>query len=168
VVAAVPWSGSASEKCAPGQLFRAEPAGAAVGIGSRPSRSHQRDRPQSCARHAGRGGLGSGQGVWFAACFFRADHPRPTRPSDRRGGRSSEAHCALLAFVDEGRGLPVGTPSAGRQQDPRDAAPCSFLKYKCHARRHALQIPRVRMDKYRASKAWHCPGCATEPRPRCW
>ena len=55
-----------------------------------------------------------------AACVFRA-HPRPARPSDRRGGRGSQAHCALLAFVDEGRGLSVGAPGAGRQQDPRDA-----------------------------------------------
>lgn len=46
---------------------------------------------------------------------------RPARPSDRCGGRGSQAHCALLAFVDEGRGVLVGAPSAGRQQDPRDA-----------------------------------------------
>ena len=52
--------------------------------------------------------------------FFRA-HPRPARPSDRRGGRGSQAHCALLAFVNQGRGLPVGAPGAGRQQDRRDA-----------------------------------------------
>ena len=90
------------------------------GLGARPSRSHQQDRPQSRARHAGRGGLGSGQGARSAACFLRA-YPCPARPSDRRGGRGSQAHCALLAFADEGRGLPVGAPSAGRQQDPRDA-----------------------------------------------
>ncbi|WP_247904061.1 transposase [Bradyrhizobium sp. 131] len=76
-------------------------------------RPHQQDRPQSRARHAGRGGLGSGQGAWSAACVFRA-HPRPARPSDRRGGRGREAHRALLAFVDEGRGLPVGAPGTGR------------------------------------------------------
>ncbi|MGY4183077.1 hypothetical protein ACVIHH_008368 [Bradyrhizobium sp. USDA 4518] len=62
-----------------------------------------------------RGGLGCGQGARTTACFFCTD-PRPARPSDRRGGRGSEAHCA-----DEGRGLPVGAPGAGRQQDPRDA-----------------------------------------------
>ncbi|MGY3690173.1 transposase [Bradyrhizobium sp. USDA 3240] len=49
-------------------------------------------------------------------------HPRPARPSDRRGGRGPEAHRALLAFVDEGRGLPVGATGTGRHQDPRDAA----------------------------------------------
>jgi hypothetical protein len=49
--------------------------------------------------------------------LFYAD-PRPARPSDRCSGRGSQAHCALLAFVDEGPGLPVGAPSAGRQQDP--------------------------------------------------
>lgn len=46
-------------------------------------------------------------------CIFFAD-PRPARPSDRRGSCDSQAYRALLAFVDEGRGLPVGTPSAGR------------------------------------------------------
>ncbi|MFK4380946.1 hypothetical protein ABIA40_000354 [Bradyrhizobium sp. USDA 223] len=37
------------------------------------------------------------------------------------GGRGSQAHGVLLAFADEGRGLPVGAPGAGRQQDPRDS-----------------------------------------------
>jgi transposase len=61
-----------------------------------------------------------GQGTWSTACFLRA-YPCAARPSDRCGGLGSQAHCALLAFADEGRGLPVGAPSAGRQQDPRDA-----------------------------------------------
>ncbi len=66
------------------------------------------------------------EAAWAAAkapgplCFFRAD-PRPAWPSGRRGGRGSQAHGALLAFADEGRGLPVGAPGTGRQQDPRDA-----------------------------------------------
>ena len=104
-----------------GELFWAEPAGAAIRTGRRSSRPHQQDRPQSRARHAGRGGLGSGQGARPTACVFRA-HPSPARPSDRRGGRGPEAHRALLAFVDEERGLPVGAPGTGRHQDPRDAA----------------------------------------------
>jgi len=68
----------------------------------------------------GRGRLGRGQGARSTACFFRADS-RPAWPSGRRGGRGSQAHGALLAFVDEGRGLPVGASGAGRQQDPRNA-----------------------------------------------
>lgn len=68
---------------------------------------------RSHARHAGRGGLGPRQRRPFHCMLFCAD-PRPARPSDRRGSRGSQAHRALLAFVDEERGLPVGTPSAGR------------------------------------------------------
>ncbi|MGY3621671.1 hypothetical protein ACVJGD_007867 [Bradyrhizobium sp. USDA 10063] len=109
------------QPAAAGELFRAEPADAAVGTGSRPSRSHQQDRPQSCSRHAGRGGLGSGQGDRSTACFFRA-HPHPARPLDRGGGRGSEAHCALLAFVDEGRGL----PGRARRCSPTRPARCNF------------------------------------------
>jgi len=99
--------------------FWVEPAGAAVGPGCGPSRAHQQDRPQSRARHAGRGGVGGGQGAGAAARLLRT-HPRQARPSDRRRGRRPQAHRALLAFVDQRRGLSLGAPGAGRQQDARD------------------------------------------------
>jgi hypothetical protein len=47
------------------------------GLGGCSSRSHQQDRPQSRAGHAGRRGLGSSQNTRTAACFFRA-HPGQT------------------------------------------------------------------------------------------
>src|SRR3954469_8534110 len=53
----------------------AEPAGAAVRTGRRPSRPHQQDRPLSRARHAGRGGLGSGQGRVRCMRFSCASAP---------------------------------------------------------------------------------------------
>jgi hypothetical protein len=68
--------------------FGLEPAGAAVGTGSRPSRSYQQDRPQSRARHAGRGGLGSAQGARSTACFSRGS--APGAPSDRCRGRQQD------------------------------------------------------------------------------
>ncbi|WP_247458227.1 transposase [Bradyrhizobium sp. 153] len=46
--------------------------------------------------------------------YFGLNPARPAWPSGRRGGRGSQAHGALLAFGDEGRGLPVGAPGAGR------------------------------------------------------
>ena len=102
-----------------GELFRPEPAGAAVGARRRPSRPHQQGRPQPRPRHAGRGGLGGGQGARSAARLLRA-HPRPARPPDRRGRRGPQAGRALLASADQGGGLSLGAAQPGRPQGPRD------------------------------------------------
>jgi transposase len=107
------------ESAEAGELFRVESAGMAVGTGRCPSRTHQQGRSQSRARHAGGSGVGGGQSAWTSARLLRA-HSRQARPSDRRCGRGPQAHRALLAFVEQGRGLSLGASGAGRQQDARD------------------------------------------------
>ena len=69
-----------------GELLRAEPARPPVGSRRRPSRPHQQGRPQPRPRHAGRGGLGGGEGAGTAARLLRA-HPGEAGPPDR-GGRA--------------------------------------------------------------------------------
>ncbi|MFK4654156.1 transposase [Bradyrhizobium japonicum] len=56
------------------------------------------------------------EAAWAATKAPGPLHAFFVRIRARRG-----AHGALLAFVDEGRGLPAGAPGAGRQQDPRNA-----------------------------------------------
>ena len=101
-----------------GELFRAEPARAPVGARRRPSRPHQQGRPQPCPRHAGRGGLGGGQGARAAARLLRT-HPGQAGSSDRRRRRCPQAHGAVLAYADQGDGLSLGAAGTGRQQDAR-------------------------------------------------
>lgn len=86
------------------------------GPGRGSSRTHQQDRPKSRARHAGGGGVGSGKGARTAARLLRT-RPRQARPSDRRRGSGPQAHRALLALVDQGRGLSLDPSGACRQQD---------------------------------------------------
>jgi hypothetical protein len=65
------------------------------------------------------------EAAWAAAKAPGPLHAFFVRIRTRRGHQIAAVAVArkltLLAFADEGRGLPVGAPSAGRQQDPRDA-----------------------------------------------
>lgn len=64
---------------------------------------------------------GSGQGTRSTACFFaRIRAWREHQIAAVAVARKLTMRCSLLAFVDEGRRLPVGPAGAGRQQDPRD------------------------------------------------
>ena len=56
-----------------------------------------------------------------AACFLLAD-PRPSRPPDCGGRRRPQAGRAVLAPADQEYRLPMGTPSAGREQDAVNGA----------------------------------------------
>ena len=63
----------------------------------------------------------AGQGARPAACFLLAD-PRPSRPPDCGGRRRPQAGRAVLAPADQEYRLPMGTPSAGREQDAVNGA----------------------------------------------
>ena len=107
-----------TEPAEAGELFRAEPAGAPVGPRRCPSWPHQQGRAQPCPRHAGRGGLGGGQGAGPLHAFF-------VRIRARRGhqiaavavARKLAVLCWHLLTKDDG--LPLGAAGAGRQQDAR-------------------------------------------------
>jgi transposase len=66
------------------------------------------------------------EAAWTAAKAPGPLHAFFVRIRARRGHQIAAVAMArkltvLLAFVDEGRGLSMGAPGAGRQQDPRDA-----------------------------------------------
>lgn len=89
--------------------------------------------------------------VTRAPCWSRRPGQRPRRPvrcmrfSCASEPGAAKAHRALLAFVDEGRGLPVGAPGTGRYQDPRP--------YHLHPDGKLID-----------SEEWHCDGWSTKHR----
>lgn len=91
-----------------GQLYRHEPAGAAIRPRACPTRPDQHARTFACSRDARRSGLGCGQGAGSAARFL-SSHPRPTRSPDCRRRRRAQAGRAVLTPTDQRCRLPVGT-----------------------------------------------------------
>lgn len=68
----------------------------------------QQGRTQPCPCNVGRGGLGSGESAGSAARLFHP-YPRASWPSDRCCRGSAQARHAVLAYADQGGGLPLGT-----------------------------------------------------------